>query len=253
MKRIMMFAALAVAVCVAGSCTPKAPETKSAGTPTSAKKSLSDTVWNITLKDVKYTLEFTNDTAVVIKGGEKPEGVEGMYSIAADGALTIQAPAANLNESGTYDGKILKIAGVGAIEDISGGFQDSGVGSVASSHAQKAVDMAPVTTPLAPTAVKNDLPYTAWDFTWENAKYKRLEFTSATNVTLMGGNAPKEGVAGTYTLADDGTFSLKAGDISEIGSYDGKVLKVADVEGKKDQFSEFAMDPVPTGGSSSRR
>ncbi|MFA6242316.1 MAG: hypothetical protein WC655_15385 [Candidatus Hydrogenedentales bacterium] len=277
MKSSTIIVMLAIAVALAGSCTPKAPDAKPAVTPPPAvvtpeetsptttanppvvpttpavteKKQLANTLWDITLKDVKYRLEFTNDTAVIVKGGEAPEGAEGTYSVAADGAFTIQVSTLNLNESGTYDGKVLKIADAEAMEDQFTNFTDSGLGSIGSSHQPKAQDTAPDTTSPAAGTAKNDLPATAWDFTWENTKYKRLEFTSESNVTLKSGDAPKEGIAGTYTLASDGALTLTAGDIKESGSYDGSVLKIAGVEGAKDLFSDFGV--APPNESSSRR
>ncbi len=172
MKNSIPIVMLAIAIALAGSCKPKAPDAKPSVTPppvvntpeatspatppsppvdpatpaVTEKKELSDTFWDITLKGVKYSLEFTNDTAVVVKGGEAPEGAEGTYSVAADGAFTIQVASLNLNESGTYDGKVLKIANVDAIEDQFQNFTDSGLGSVGSSYKPKAQSTAPETT-----------------------------------------------------------------------------------------------------------
>lgn len=100
---------------------------------------------------------------------------------------------------------------------------------------------------------KKSLKDTAWDFTWDNTTYKRLEFTSDANVTLKGGDAPEAGIPGMFTLAEDGTFTLTAGDINDSGIFDGTVLKVAEKDGKKDPIYPDDFDPTPTNEVSSRR
>lgn len=151
MKKIAAICAVLVVAVLIGACTPQAPSTPQApaenaappappaadvkpepaapeALPESAMPAepaaempastpaagLTGTTWTVLYQGSEYTVNFTSDTEVKIKGGEAdaqaPDGLVGSYKV-ADGKITVDIPSVGMTITGDYDGTVLKLDG----------------------------------------------------------------------------------------------------------------------------------------------
>lgn len=199
MKKIAAICAVLAMAVFIGACTPQAPSTPPApaenvappaadvkpepaapeALPESAMPAepaaemplstpaagLTGTAWTVLYQGSEYTVNFTSDTEVTIKGGEAdaqaPDGLMGSYKV-ADGKITVDIPSVGMTITGDYDGTVLKLDGSEAkkVEAAAAPAADAAAPAAPAEGAAPAADAAaPAAAPAASTDDFDDFDY----------------------------------------------------------------------------------------------